>query len=105
MNSQAQSFRALHHIDRGRPALDSPSRALRAIVLGPLILAVLFATQPCLAADVLIATADPVTPQLTANLLKPEGSGPFPAIVLLHDCSGLGPRSSGAPARWAKELV
>jgi dienelactone hydrolase len=23
----------------------------------------------------------------------------------MHDCSGLGPRSSGAPARWGKELV
>src|SRR5262249_56347383 len=23
----------------------------------------------------------------------------------MHDCSGLGPRSSGAPDRWAKEFV
>ena len=23
----------------------------------------------------------------------------------MHDCSGLGPRSSGAPERWAKELT
>jgi dienelactone hydrolase len=37
--------------------------------------------------------------------MKPEGTGPFPAIVMMHDCSGLGPRSSGAPGRWAKELV
>jgi dienelactone hydrolase len=36
---------------------------------------------------------------------KPDGPGPFPAIVIVHDCSGLGPRSSGAPGRWAKELV
>src|SRR5437868_3824660 len=36
---------------------------------------------------------------------KPEGAGPFPAVVVLHDCSGLGARSSGAPARWAKLLV
>jgi dienelactone hydrolase len=36
---------------------------------------------------------------------KPAGAGPFPAIVMMHDCSGLGPRSSGAPGRWAKELV
>ncbi len=39
------------------------------------------------------------------TLLRPEGSGPFPAIVIMHDCSGLGPRSSGAPGRWANELV
>ena len=37
--------------------------------------------------------------------LKPEGTGPFPAVVIMHDCSGLGPRSSGAPIRWARELV
>src|SRR5215813_235710 len=43
--------------------------------------------------------------QIPAELLKPEGSGPFPAIVIMHDCSGLGPRSSGASDRWAKEFV
>jgi dienelactone hydrolase len=26
-------------------------------------------------------------------------------VVILHDCSGLGPRSSGAPERWSRELV
>jgi len=42
---------------------------------------------------------------LPATLLTPDGKGPFPAIVMLHDCSGLGPRSSGAPRRWADELL
>ncbi len=36
---------------------------------------------------------------------KPAGDGPFPAVVILHDCSGLGPRSSGAPWRWASQLT
>ncbi len=36
---------------------------------------------------------------------KPAGDGPFPAVVILHDCSGLGPRSSGAPGRWSAQLV
>ena len=36
---------------------------------------------------------------------KPDGAGPFPAVVVLHDCSGLGPRSSGSPGRWARLLV
>lgn len=40
-----------------------------------------------------------------STLLKPGGSGPFPAVIIMHDCSGLGPRSSGAPMRWARELV
>jgi dienelactone hydrolase len=43
--------------------------------------------------------------QIPAMVSKPDGSGPFPAIVIMHDCSGLGPRSSGAPGRWATELV
>lgn len=43
--------------------------------------------------------------QLPATILKPQGSGPFPAVVILHDCSGLGPRSSGAPRRWGDLLA
>jgi len=51
----------------------------------------------------------PAAPAIAASIPikieKPQGSGPFPAVVILHDCSGLGPRSSGSPARWAKVLV
>ncbi len=43
--------------------------------------------------------------EIPATLIKPLGDGPFPAVVIMHDCSGLGPRSSGAPMRWAQELV
>jgi dienelactone hydrolase len=43
--------------------------------------------------------------QIPVRLLKPDGPRPFPAVVIMHDCSGLGPRSSGAPDRWAGELV
>ena len=51
-------------------------------------------------------TAPGGTPErIPARLSKPDGPGPFPAVVILHDCSGLGPRSSGAPGRWARELV
>jgi len=45
------------------------------------------------------------TSSIPIEIVKPDGAGPFPAIVMLHDCSGLGERSSGAPRRWAKELV
>ena len=51
------------------------------------------------------STTDGVPQDLPTELYKPEGDGPFPAIVILHDCSGLGPRSSGAPARWAQLLA
>ena len=46
-----------------------------------------------------------VSEQIPVTVSKPDGPGPFPAVVVMHDCSGLGPRSSGAPRRWAKELV
>jgi dienelactone hydrolase len=49
-------------------------------------------------------TAKGMLEQISATMLKPEGAGPFPAVVIMHDCSGLGPRSSGAPIRWAREL-
>lgn len=38
------------------------------------------------------------------TLTKPAGNGPFAAVVILHDCSGLGPKSSAAPWRWATRL-
>jgi dienelactone hydrolase len=45
------------------------------------------------------------TPPFPFTLSKPAGDGPFPAVVILHDCSGLGPRSSGMPWRWSSELT
>jgi dienelactone hydrolase len=53
---------------------------------------------PTLAPD---GTAEPIP----ATLRQPYGPGPFPAVVFLHDCSGLSRSSSGAPQRWAKELL
>jgi len=47
----------------------------------------------------------PISDGVPFTITKPGGPGPFPAVVIMHDCSGLGPRSSGAPGRWAKELV
>jgi dienelactone hydrolase len=40
-------------------------------------------------------------------LAKPEGDGPFPAIVHLHGCGGLGPAFKADPAgdRWISQLV
>src|SRR5206468_10886843 len=59
------------------------------------------------ASGLLIATtsATGAAERIPGELSKPEGPGPFAAVVIMHDCSGLGSRSSGAPARWAKELV
>jgi dienelactone hydrolase len=72
---------------------------------------------PCLAIVALVGCAGSATPEsdrfittstgdrLPIQEFKPDGQGPFPAVVILHDCSGLGPNSSGAPRRWAGELV
>jgi dienelactone hydrolase len=40
-------------------------------------------------------------------LYKPEGKGPFPALVLVHQCAGLstGTRQNASMLAWAKEAV
>lgn len=77
-------------------------------VLVPLMLSFLF-LGACVGttSSLSITTTTPNggSEQIPAELLKPDGPGPFPAVVIMHDCSGLGPRSSGGPGRWAKELV
>ena len=77
--------------------------ALVAIVLCFLLLAGCVAATSSL--TLTTNTTNGTLEQIPATLLKPEGPGPFPAVVIMHDCSGLGPRSSGAPIRWARELV
>ncbi len=47
------------------------------------------------------STVDGERSLLPATLLRPTGAGPFPAIVMLHGCGGLGPNGNGAPERWA----
>lgn len=39
---------------------------------------------------------------LTGRLTKPDGKGPFPAIVLLHGCGGIQPKRDH---RWAERLA
>jgi dienelactone hydrolase len=53
------------------------------------------------------ASAFPVKPEMA--IYKPAGTGPFPAVVLIHQCSGLGLASRNwqntALLTWAKEAV
>lgn len=37
-----------------------------------------------------------------AKLTKPQGEGPFPAVVLLHGCGGM---TSSCPHQWVQRLV
>jgi dienelactone hydrolase len=57
------------------------------------------------AAESTVTISAGMSEQLPATVHTPPGPGPFPAVVIAHDCSGLGTPSSGAPARWARELV
>src|SRR5262249_21744406 len=36
--------------------------------------------------------------QIPVELSKPDGAGPFPAVVIMHDCSGLGRARAAPPA-------
>jgi dienelactone hydrolase len=45
---------------------------------------------------------------LHAQLYKPEGAGPFPVVIALHGCGGLGGRSEPVQPRyrdWAEQLL
>jgi dienelactone hydrolase len=80
---------------------------MRAITL-LLVLALLFLTGcsvTSFSSSIATTTPSGAIEQIPVRLLKPDGPGPFPAVVIMHDCSGLGPRSSGAPDRWGKELL
>src|SRR6267378_7695989 len=45
---------------------------------------------------------------LRAQLYKPDGDGPFPTVIALHGCGGLGGHSEPVQSRyrdWAEQLV
>jgi dienelactone hydrolase len=45
---------------------------------------------------------------LKAQLFKPEGDGPFPTVIALHGCGGLGGHAEPVQARyrdWAEQLL
>jgi dienelactone hydrolase len=57
----------------------------------------------CAAPRVTIPSATPGAPRLLpAWELRPEGAGPFPAVVLLHGCGGVSP-STHAWAGWLRD--
>jgi dienelactone hydrolase len=46
--------------------------------------------------------------KLHAQLYRPDGDGPFPAVIALHSCGGLGAHSEAVAPRyrdWAEQLV
>jgi dienelactone hydrolase len=71
------------------------------ILLATVLVLLTGALAGCAGSVSTTAEGDPIP----IEVMKPDGPGPFPAVVIMHDCSGLGVRSSGAPARWGRELV
>ncbi|WP_020696616.1 dienelactone hydrolase family protein [Reyranella massiliensis] len=77
--------------------------AVMALCLLPIAAAM--ASSPAAAQQVTYPTA--VLPGLTApatiaaTLSRPDGPGPFPAVIVLHDCSGVSRKDQD----WAKRLV
>ena len=58
--------------------------------------------------EVTISSALASKGPFTAQLLRPEGAGPFPTVVALHGCGGLLNRDDDLAKRetdWAKRLV
>ena len=57
-----------------------------------LLLSIIILGGRCEAFDtVLVKVAGPHATYLTAELFKPQGKGPFPAVVLMHGCGGWQP--------------
>src|SRR5919198_1892294 len=50
----------------------------------------------------------PASLTLHAQLYKPDGDGPFPTVIALHGCGGLGSQSEPVLPRyrdWAEQLL
>lgn len=78
----------------------------RLSLISSLLAAALFAALPA-AAEVVTFDANGTT--LTAELFRPAGTGPFPAVIAMHGCSGLYTRNrtrmSARHEDWAQRLV
>ncbi len=71
------------------------------------VFAAALACSPAVAAPEAIDIADGSL-VLHATLYRPDGPGPFPAVVALHDCGGLNERPNAQAqlySKWADKLV
>ncbi len=84
------------------------SRAAVAVVLiVGLLLHACSARAETILSPVRFRGPDPAAPPLAALLSRPEGAGPFPALVLLHGCGGMYGKSGRLNARhrqWDETL-
>src|SRR2546426_5003746 len=67
------------------------------------VLLALIALAGCASTRVAFPNVTPGTPLTVPGWeLRPDGDGPFPAVVLLHTCHGVS-KSTHAWARWRSE--
>jgi dienelactone hydrolase len=66
------------------------------------VITAVVALSGCATGKVSFMNLTPGTPtKIDGVLSKPEGDGPFPAVVLMHGCAGVSPQLD----RWSKWLV
>lgn len=83
-------------------------RAARPVATFSLVLLIVvgLALQACVQGQTAQVAAQPGTagPQLPIEVLRPDGPGPFPAVVWLHSCAGL-VRGANHVRDWTRRLV
>jgi poly(3-hydroxybutyrate) depolymerase len=74
---------------------------IRILTIALILLSVVFDAAAQTISFPSVATANvPAGPQIKAWLTKPAGEGPFPAVIVLHSCAGVGPHTYA----WASQL-
>lgn len=63
-------------------------RRIPALSVALAIVAALALRAPVRAANMLVVPATATTPAIPVYVARPAGSGPFPAVLLLHGCAG-----------------
>jgi dienelactone hydrolase len=71
------------------PPVSQGRATSRVVILVGLLLA--FRPLPAHAEGHAVAVTSPAPASLTAELYIPRGTGPFPAVILMHGCGGISP--------------
>ena len=78
---------------------------MKRLVFFSILIAIILSFSPLAAETVTFVGLSPTAGIdqliLKANLVKPNGDGPFPAVIMMHGCSGVSPRLD----HWEKQFV
>src|SRR5438552_7468413 len=75
---------------QSNPGLYSPLVSPACVAIG-LAMLVTLSSLPARAEVHTLEVTSPVTASLSGDLTVPTGTGPFPTVILLHGCAGIGP--------------